>query len=199
MTTQDTTVKYAVQSVARDVKHRTHRAQLPAHLHKKHYVLDTQTRLVAGRRLLLTEAVFQRNLAELREKAAMHILEVRTLDGRLVDLSTLEVAPAMPLPLMPHPKLDSVADDKQVGQYIPPYVGDDTAMPQVLAHGEKPELLKRAEAESALDNEAADAELDAALEAQGLSVEEEAAAPAGPKTLSSGDQQNFRKDKKNRR
>ena len=45
----------------------------------------------------------------------------------------------------PNIRPDSVKYDRPTGMYIPPYVGDDAAMPQVLPHGEKPELLKKAE------------------------------------------------------
>jgi hypothetical protein len=171
---------YALHSVVRKTAFRTHRAMAAAHVRKKQFVGDTQMRLVPARRLLIGEDVLLRNLAEIRQKAADHILEVRTLDGRLVDLSTLQPGPAAPTPLLPHPKLDSVADDKPTGQYIPPYVGDDHAMPHVLQPGEKPSLLREAEREIGLDAAASEAATDADLEAAVAAAQEAASAESPP-------------------
>lgn len=204
--------QYAVHSVVRKVAHRTHRAQLPAHLRKKHYIGAEQQRLVPGRPLVIDEAALQRNLAELQEKAALHILEVRTMDGRVVDLATMQPAAPAPTPLLPHPKLDSVADDKQVGQYIPPYVGDDTAMPQVMPPGQKPSLLTDAAEQKAIDDTPdvpvppsqavdTDAELEEALAAAQADGEEggevEGSAPSAQEQVSSEGQP--RKGRRNRR
>ena len=197
MTTQP---QYAIHSVVRSVKFRMHRAQLPAHLRKKHYIGTEQARLLPGRTLVVTEELLLKNLAELREKAAHHILEVRTMDGRVIDLETLVVGPAAPAVVQPHPRLDSVAYDKQVGMYIPPYVGDDTAMPQILAPGEKPALFKDAATDfTAPSSEPTTApvatseeELEAAVaaaqaEAEEAQTEEEEApsAPTGKEQVSS--------------
>lgn len=176
-------VHYAIHSVVRKKAFRAQRAEKAAHLRKKHYVGDTQMRLVPERRMLISEPVLLRNLVSIRQQAANHILEVRTLDGRLVDLSTLQPGPAAPIPPLPHPKLDSVADDKQTGQYIPPYVGDDHAMPPVLKPGEKPALLRDAEQEIALDAESVidtDDELAAAVAAAQQEASSEAAEPPAP-------------------
>lgn len=160
---------YALHSIARDNKFRSHRAQLPSHMRKKHYIGSGEIRLMTGRRLIVHEGLVLKHLDELKTKVAAHILEVRTLDGRLVDLSTMEAGPAAPLAVLPHPKLDSAADDLQVGQYIPPYVGDDLSMPQVMAHGAKPALVKEADLEvGATATDAvltSDADLEAAVDA----------------------------------
>ncbi len=200
--------QYAVHSVVRAAAHRTHRAQLPAALRKKHYIGTTQVRLVPGRPLIIDEAMLQRNLADLRAKAALHVLEVRTMDGRVLDLSTLEPGPAAPAPVLPHPKLDSAADDKPAGQYIPPYVGDDSAMPQVMPPGQKPSLLTEAASQKAIDDAPqapvppsqmvdTDAELDEALAAAQADAEEEAPAPSAPEQVSSEGQS--RRTRRNKR
>jgi hypothetical protein len=204
--------QYAVHSVVRAAAHRTHRAQLPAALRKKHYLGTEQVRLMPGRPLIITEDMLRRNLEDFRSKAALHILEVRMMDGRVVDLATLEPGPAAPTPLLPHPKLDSVADDKQVGQYIPPYVGDDTAMPQVMPPGQKPSLLTDAAEQKAIDDTPdvpvppsqavdTDAELEEALAAAQADGEEggevEGSAPSAQEQVSSEGQP--RKGRRNRR
>ena len=174
---------YAIHSVTRHPKNRTHRAKLPAAMRKRQFIGPQQRRLVPARPMLMDEEELVKNLEELRQKAAARILEVRTTDGRVVDLSTLEAAPAVHSPPLPHRRLDSVEYDKKVGQYIPPYVGDDLAMPQMLAPGEKPALLEQAgldfahpEAASSADEEAA---IDAALAA--------ASAPSAGEPVSLGE------------
>jgi hypothetical protein len=131
-------------------------------MRKNHRVCDQTLRLVPERRLLITETVLRKHLEELRQKCAMHILEVRTMDGRLVDLKTLTPGPAAPAVVQPHPRLDSVAYDTPTGQYIPPYVGDDMSMPSVLPPGQKPSLLTQEEATRRLDEEAKKAAVEAA-------------------------------------
>jgi len=200
-------VFYTLHNVSRHVSFRSSRASAASHMRKKHYVGDTQMRLVPARPLRVSEDVIKRNIVELRQKAAQHILEVRTLDGRLVDLETMEAAPAAPMPLLPHPKLDSVADDKQVGQYIPPYVGDDMAMPLVLPPGEKPALLKDSEMnfpppaatpEAPPADITTDADLEAAIEAAQQEAAEEPPAPTTQEAVSSEAEQ-ARKGRRNRR
>lgn len=154
--------QYALHSVVRKSAFRSFRAQLPAHMRKNHRVCDQTLRLVPERRLLITETVLRKHLEELRQKCAMHILEVRTMDGRLVDLKTLTPGPAAPAVVQPHPRLDSVAYDTPTGQYIPPYVGDDMSMPSVLPPGQKPSLLTQEEATRRLDEEAKKAAVEAA-------------------------------------
>ena len=182
-------VSYAIESTVRKVAFRTHRAQAAIHTRKKQYVGGGQLRLVAGRRMLISEEFLQANLAELQEKAAGHILQVRTLDGRLLDLKTMIAAAPAPVSKVPHPLLDSLANDKQVGMYIPPYVGEDGAMPHVLAPGETPELLKHAAAEydapaDPVSSNPTEADLDDAVTRAQEAASEETA-PAGQDAVSS--------------
>ena len=46
---------------------------------------------------------------------------------RLVDLRTLVAAPMAPTPVLPHPPLDSAANDINGGEYIPPFDGAQPA------------------------------------------------------------------------
>ncbi|MHB8815795.1 MAG: hypothetical protein ACYDAE_21390, partial [Steroidobacteraceae bacterium] len=133
----------------------------------------------------------------LRQKCADHVLEVRTPDGRVVDLTTMEPGTAAPKVPLPNKLLDSVARDKPTGQYIPPYVGDDTSMPQVLPPGQKPALLDEraydaghaAAAEAAASAEPPPpVEIDAAVDAAqaDAAADAETSAPAAPEAVSSG-------------
>lgn len=106
---------YAVISTVRGRANRTQRAGAPAHHRLKQHVGASQARLVRGRPLIISEEIFQRDLEDLRHKNAQGILEVRTMDGRLFDLSTLQAAVLVPQPPLPHPPLDSIANDLQVG------------------------------------------------------------------------------------
>jgi hypothetical protein len=112
----------------------------------KQYVGDLQHRLIAGRPVLVSEEMVRRNLTELKFKAAAHMIELRTRDGRLVDLNTMEAAPPAPPTILPHPVLDSVANDKTWKyppgwKFVPPNANADGTMPQILKDGEKPALF----------------------------------------------------------
>jgi len=138
---------------------------MPSRVQRKHFIGAQQLRLVPGRRLVVTDAALRRDIADIRAKAAAGLIVVRSLDGRLVNLDTFELGP--PLRAVAHAKFqqDSVANDKQVGQFVPPYVGDDMALPQVLSPGQKPALLESAAEQIALDAAAKTAADDAALDA----------------------------------
>jgi hypothetical protein len=177
--------KLTIHNTSRAVEHRTHRARAAVHARKKHYLGGGAVRVLPARPLIIGRDMVLRHLEELKKKQKDRMLEVRTLDGRLFDLTTFEIGSAAPIPPLPHPPLDSVANDSpHVGIVIPPYVGDDTGMPHVLAPGEKPSLLKDVELSDQVDQETAaassgdtevvppasdeavtDAELEAALEA----------------------------------
>jgi hypothetical protein len=73
---------------------------------------------------MITEEELRAHLEELRAKQKAHVLEVRTEDGRLVDLDTLVAEAPAPLPMEPHPVLDSVANDIPTGIQFPKYQGD---------------------------------------------------------------------------
>lgn len=183
---------YVIHCVSRGRHNRTDRAQLPANPRMKHHIGHDQRRLVRGRPLMLPEELLLHNLEELKAKAAAHILEVRTTDGRLVDLSTLEAQPLRPESPRPSFKLDSVNDDKPAGQYIPPYVGDDNSIPQIMPPGEKPSLMKQVEEVvpddvqvSAATVVATDDDLNELLEAAQTEASDETSAPSPSDAVSS--------------
>ena len=159
--------QYSVRSVVRARHNRTARAALPQKPRRKQYVGEGQLRLAHGRALIITEDQLKANLVELREKQAAHILEVRTLDGRLVDLMTLEVAPgAAGAATAPNFPLDSANNDKNFpgipGHLLSRGGGDELTVPQILKDNEKPSLFQdaAAQADDAVDAPASSPEFD---------------------------------------
>lgn len=115
---------YAIHNTVRGRHNRAQRAAQPQHHRFKHYIAGQ--RLIRGRPLTITEEQFQAGLADIKAKAAVGILEVRTPDGRLLDLETMQpVAPAPPSPPLPNPPDDSIANDKPWGETIPRYPGEE--------------------------------------------------------------------------
>lgn len=117
--------KYAIHSMVRSRHNRLARSQLPQPARFKQYVLPDQRRLVRGRPVIITEAELRENIDTLREQHAAHVLEVRTLDGRIVDLGSIRVMPPAPVENhTPNPRLDSVAYDRPTGIPFPRFAGD---------------------------------------------------------------------------
>lgn len=217
--------QYVIHNVSRARHNRAARAALPQNPRMKQYVGAQQQRVVRGHPIIVSSEMVQKNLEELRAKHAAHIIELRTRDGRLVDLATLEAAPAGPIETKAHPRLDSVANDRNFPvpegfKFVAARGSDDATMPQLVKDGEKPALLQQAEvvepshgeegapvvaaAESVAATEepaavvTTDAELDAALEAaQAEASEEPAAAPPAGEDVSS--EETTKKGRRNRR
>jgi len=142
-------VQYKLCSVVRSRHNRTQRAALPVKPRRKQYVGNEMIRLAHGRPTIITGETLQKNLEEIKDKVANHVLEVRTMDDKLVDLETMEAidtaAPAGET--RPQFPLDSVANDKNFpGLNMPPaYPNDDLTPPEVLEPGQKPDLFEAAE------------------------------------------------------
>lgn len=114
---------YAIHNTVRGRHNRTQRAAAPAHFRFQQRVGAAQTRLVRGRLLMVTEEALLRDLEELKKKQKAGILEVRTLDGRVLDLETMQPAPLPATTPLPNPPLDSAANDKPAGQPMPQFPG----------------------------------------------------------------------------
>lgn len=111
-------------------------------------VLSDQRRLVRGRPLKITREQLLANLDELQEKNRLGILEVKTMDGRAVDLTSLEAAKPKVAPPLPHPPLDSVANDKPSGYIAPQYIEGASQMdPAAKRTAERLAAEKKEEAE----------------------------------------------------
>lgn len=109
---------FQVHSTVRSPRTRTLRAAAPVHHRRTQFVLDVQARLIPNRPLTITEEDLRRNLESLKALEAQGIAEVRTVDGRKVDLETLTPAPAMAIPPSPNPPPDLAALDPKPGQHI---------------------------------------------------------------------------------
>lgn len=127
---------FQVHSVVRSPRTRTIRAAASVHHRRTQFVLDTQSRLIPNRPITITEEDLRRNLESLKSLEAHGIVEVRTVDGRKVDLETLEPAPALAMPPLPHPPPDLASLDPRPGQAIFTAPGQ----PGYERHAQKPEV-----------------------------------------------------------
>lgn len=135
------TTLFAIHSTARSRHHRTHRAANPGNRRRKQYVGEGQHRLLSGRPVILTEEQLLAARPELMEKLRLGLIEIRLLDGRQIDLETLEAAPVAPSPKMPEPVLDSIANDvPMLGEKMAPQ-----GVPMDAALEGTPELIARLE------------------------------------------------------
>lgn len=91
----------------------------------------------------ISEAKALEILPQLKAAEAEGRLELRTMDGRLVDLESMQpVVEVTPSPLLPHPLLDSAARDKPSGIPMPAYYEgtgqvSGTAKPSLITDSEK--------------------------------------------------------------
>jgi hypothetical protein len=108
------TKSYYLWNMSRDVRTRVVRANNPTHGGMRQFIGGTH-RLIRGRPLIVSEDVMLRHIEEIKQKNSMGMLEVKTPDGRLVDLQTLEPAPAAAIPPKPAPLQDSIANDDTWG------------------------------------------------------------------------------------
>lgn len=116
-----------VHNVVRGRHNRTLRAQSPKHHSLKQYVGGTH-RVLRGRPVVLSEADVRKYMNELKQKTKWGVFEVRTRDGRVVDLDTLAPTKELPVsPPLPHRVPDSIANDTPAGYAFPKYPGGDPA------------------------------------------------------------------------
>ena len=136
---------YLVRSVARDRTNRTVRAM---QVGRRGFVQKFAGGTILVRRARparLPEAVLKANLAEFKKAVAEHLVAVTTLDGRPVDLNTLEAGPpAAASSPRPNPPLDSAKNDKNenIGYDVPPTPEGTTMnapLPELLRKSSQPE------------------------------------------------------------
>lgn len=123
---------------------------------RKQFVGDDGRRLVTARPMAVSREWVERNIDDLRARAASGLIALKTRDGRAVDLETLVAARVLPLPLEPHFAPDLLARDLPSGIPMPRF-----------PHGvTQQELARRhAAAAEARENAARELEKAAALEA----------------------------------
>ncbi len=139
------TTRFVVCSTVRGRANRALRAASPAHLRLKQFIFPQQLRLVRNRPVIISEEQLLTNLDELRTKAKLGILEVRTqLGQRLVDLELVatsqtvpEAAIAPPAALLPIVAPVTPVDEMQhVGKdYVPPFEGAEKVGPEIPLEG----------------------------------------------------------------
>jgi hypothetical protein len=114
-------MEYYVHNTSRAVMNRLKRYEAASH--KGLLQLFDDRRVVRGRPLVISEEDFIKNIDALKQSFEAGYLEVRTADGRLVDLNTGEVNAAAPVPPLPVFVPDSVKNDKPSGIPMPIYPG----------------------------------------------------------------------------
>ena len=141
--------KFFVHNMVRRIETRRARAASPRRHRFKQYLFgDPSRRLVRSRPLAITRDELVKHIEELRRRRREGLIEVKTPDGRFLDLETLNIGRAAPVPQQPHPPLDSVENDRPAGvmaSSMPggmPY-GDPAAARSAQKLGE--EKLKEAE------------------------------------------------------
>jgi len=136
--------RFGIHNVSRGRQNRTVRAAGVAR-GLKQYIGGTH-RLIRGQVLVLTAEQLQLHTKELAEKEAAGLIEVRTLDGRLVSMAdpSKMPAPAPVAPPVPVVVLDSIANDQQnVGQAMPQFPDGDAVMD--VDPNKVPELVAKAD------------------------------------------------------
>jgi hypothetical protein len=135
---------YYVHNVTRGRHNRTQRAGQPKHHGLKQYIGGGKYRSIRGRPIALTREQVMQHIEELVKKVDAGIFELRTQDGRIVDIRTGEAAPRGASAALPRPVLDSIANDQQnVGEQMPQFPGGDV----VGTPGTEPSLIADAEEE----------------------------------------------------
>jgi hypothetical protein len=100
----------------------------PVHGGGKQYIGGT-FRIVRGRGLVLPKSEVEKHIPELKMRVEFGLLELRTMDGRPLDLNTLEpVYPVQPSPPLPKHVLGNVNDGIKLGQDMPNLPGGQPLM-----------------------------------------------------------------------
>lgn len=107
---------YKVVSVVRHHTTRTLRAAAAEHFRRTQFVFKTQRRLIPARPITITGKELWENLEEAIKKEAQGILQIRTTDGRLVNLKTLVPGSAVPAPPARTPLNNLASADREPGE-----------------------------------------------------------------------------------
>lgn len=118
---------YYVHNTSRSITNRVKRYEAASHRGLVQF-LDGQ-RVIRGRPLALSEPSFIKNIDALKLAVAAGYLEVRTADGRVINLDTGEPGAAAASPPLPITVLDSVKNDPPSGAPMPIYPGGVVQLP----------------------------------------------------------------------
>lgn len=143
--------EYFLHSAARARHNRGQRSRAPGRATFVHKVEGLTVR--RSRPVKISEERLQQLLPQISQAVAHGRLEVRTGDGRLVDLSTFQAVGAAPaVPPQPNFLLDSAAFDKPAGGEVPAYYEGKGPMAEVTA----PEILPSQDPEESVDTDPVD-------------------------------------------
>lgn len=133
------TESYLLKSIIRSIGSRNIAARSPLHHKQDLYVGKDKRRVMEGRPLTVLRPWVDENIEELREKAGAGRIQLLTMDKRVVDLATFEVAPPAVLPKAADFTPDSILKDPPTGNPMPAFPGVDIPadMPRPL-HIPKP-------------------------------------------------------------
>jgi hypothetical protein len=173
-----------VHSMVRHLRTRGKRAACPARHRFKQYLFGGTRRLVRRRALPITDRELTAHLGELRDKWRAGILEVRTRDGRIVDLDTLEPGPKKEPAPRPRPPLDSIARDPKTGIALPQYPGGAPISDPAAARAAH-EIARRSRVDE--DAPADDVEEDADDDVSDVEPPEADVAPVAPGSVFEGE------------
>lgn len=150
--------QFAIHNTVRGRTNRTQRAASAVHHRLVQRLGPSQARVRRGRPVILTEDAFLAQLDEIKQKVALGVIEVRSLDGRLVDLDTLEPAVPVVIPRRPEPVMDSAANDKPAGEKMGMYPGGKDPMTAEESEVNIPlDFLPEDEADVEVEGDAEDA------------------------------------------
>ncbi len=116
---------FNIVNTARSPHTRMARASAPGKAQMKQHI-GGELRVLRARPLQVNKETLLKHLGELKAKQAMGHIEVRTSDGRRVDLETLApIGDVVASPSLPNHLPDSANNDKNqnVGEHIPQFPG----------------------------------------------------------------------------
>jgi hypothetical protein len=124
--------RFKVVNTVRSRHNRVQRMQHPVSARLKQHIGAGEHRVLRGRPLILTGGQIEKHLKEIGEKARMGLIQVQTMDGRIIDPESLRVSspkytagpPQASVPV-PNRLLDSANRDKNtgIGENIPQMPG----------------------------------------------------------------------------
>jgi len=145
--------RYAIYNVVGDVATRNKRASAPVHRRYVERLFKDQRRVTRGRSIVVRDIEVIDNIDEIRRKTELGFIKLRTLDGRDVNLDTLEPYEPIKSVPMPKPLDDSIAKDKPRGIPAPQFPGGKT-LDQLVVEAQETSVSH--DASSSTDDEEVD-------------------------------------------
>lgn len=138
-------VTFVLHNTVRRRHTRLKRMQAASRHRFKQYVAGA-VRVTRNRPRPVKQSFIEKHLEELKAKEKAGLMEVRTPGGQLVDLNTMTAAPPPAPKPLPHPPMDSAANDEPMGAPMPIYREgkgvDEPVEPPALANDDIPEGIE---------------------------------------------------------